>query len=681
MIPESVSISNFKSFGLNPGKAPIRPITLVFGPNSAGKSSLLQSLLLLDHAIATGNTDVVTPRSAAGDMDLGGFHQFLNRGSGTKEVIITLSFDYAKIPKNERTQLLGEKSSAITLSLGSDGTRGVEVEADGLLFLKASRKRDGSLGADLIDFEHPALRSLLKIRSIPEKFSKPPILIPGLAEAMNLKPFNILADLIKMGVFPAPSQPLEPEIAAKLCSIHGFTLLQPAQLRKALADQDELSKLSIRTDGIVPEELMVRPTTETGEPGHSDHEYETLAATITQHLQWLKPRLIAFTESILHIPPLRELPPRTFDLGQNPDSVWAKIVNDDAVRKRIDEWLGGGSEASKHMHARYRLAVREYIPTDNLKSRVATGLDQQILTLVDFKEMGFGSALENLTQQIKEDYDTLDKVHYVKANPELREALIADELEILLSIAEDDDDASDWHRSLLDLSSAEQRAEASQMLMDALGSEGLVDKYFQIWEHFRANYPELRRFVSDYLDIDTAATAMTSTLRGEISGIRREIALTALPSNTLVSLKDVGIGISQVLPILASAFGESNRCIAVEQPEIHIHPRLQAELGDVFIESALGIKKNTYLIETHSEHLILRILRRIRETTEGEIEDWPDALRGACPNGIRPEDVAVLYVEPGEEGAKVRHLRINELGEFIDEWPGGFFDERSREIF
>ena len=52
---------------------------------------------------------------------------------------------------------------------------------------------------------------------------KPPILVPDLASRLGLKPFNIMADLIKIGVFPAPNQPLEPEIAAKICEIHGFT--------------------------------------------------------------------------------------------------------------------------------------------------------------------------------------------------------------------------------------------------------------------------------------------------------------------------------------------------------------------------------------------------------------------------------------------------------------------------
>jgi translation initiation factor IF-2 len=52
---------------------------------------------------------------------------------------------------------------------------------------------------------------------------KPPIMVPELAARLGLKPFNIMADLIKIGVFPAPNQPLEPDVAAKICEIHGFT--------------------------------------------------------------------------------------------------------------------------------------------------------------------------------------------------------------------------------------------------------------------------------------------------------------------------------------------------------------------------------------------------------------------------------------------------------------------------
>ena len=118
-----------------------------------------------------------------------------------------------------------------------------------------------------------------------------------------------------------------------------------------------------------------------------------------------------------------------------------------------------------------------------------------------------------------------------------------------------------------------------------------------------------------------------------------ELVLLDKRTKTEVSHRDVGIGVSQVLPVLVMAYASSNRIIAIEQPEIHLHPALQAELGDVFIESALGENKNTFIIETHSEHLILRIMRRMRETAEGELKEG---------SKVPPNDVCILYVDqPG----------------------------------
>jgi predicted ATPase len=151
-----------------------------------------------------------------------------------------------------------------------------------------------------------------------------------------------------------------------------------------------------------------------------------------------------------------------------------------------------------------------------------------------------------------------------------------------------------------------------------------------------------------------------------------ELILMDLRSNTRVTHRDVGIGISQVLPVLVHAYADEGKVVAIEQPEIHLHPALQAELGDVFIESALGERKNTFLLETHSEHLILRILRRVRETTEGKLP------AGTVP--IRPEDVSVLFVEPTSQGSVVRHLPVTPDGDFGAPWPGGFFAERFQDL-
>jgi hypothetical protein len=153
----------------------------------------------------------------------------------------------------------------------------------------------------------------------------------------------------------------------------------------------------------------------------------------------------------------------------------------------------------------------------------------------------------------------------------------------------------------------------------------------------------------------------------------QELNLVDMRSNTIVSHRDVGIGVSQVLPVLVSTFAWQNQLIAIEQPEIHLHPALQADLGDVFIQSALGSNKNRFVLETHSEHLLLRIMRRIRETSAGKLPE------GCHP--VHPEDVMVLFVEPDGKRSIIREMPLNSRGDLIKPWPGGFFEEGFRELF
>ena len=126
---------------------------------------------------------------------------------------------------------------------------------------------------------------------------KPPILIPDLAARLGLKPFNIMADLIKIGVFPAPNQPLEPEIAAKICEIHGFVFeREKRDKEKGFHKVEEV----IKEPEVVVEEpvdlLQYRPPIITI-MGHVDHGKTSLldflrktkitageAGGITQHI-------------------------------------------------------------------------------------------------------------------------------------------------------------------------------------------------------------------------------------------------------------------------------------------------------------------------------------------------------------------------------------------------------------
>ena len=215
----------------------------------------------------------------------------------------------------------------------------------------------------------------------------------------------------------------------------------------------------------------------------------------------------------------------------------------------------------------------------------------------------------------------------------------------------------------------------------------------EAWKIF-ASEAETRKRINDWLGSDTMNTpyrldvrrfvaldAMESEDPPNNSDLKYELSICDINSDARLTLHDVGLGISQIVPVLIHAIASRRQTVCIEQPEIHIHPALQAEMGDVFIESALGENENTFVLETHSEHLILRILRRIRETSAGEMDEWPEALREACPNGITPEDVSVLYIGPGDGGSQITQMEVTPDGDFIGAWPGGFFAERSKELF
>jgi len=104
-----------------------------------------------------------------------------------------------------------------------------------------------------------------------------------------------------------------------------------------------------------------------------------------------------------------------------------------------------------------------------------------------------------------------------------------------------------------------------------------------------------------------------------------------------------------------------------------LHPALQAELGDVFIDSALGERRNIFVLETYSEHLILRLMRRMRDTANATL---PEALPS-----VQPEDITVLFVQGKGSAAVVRVLELDEEGQLLDPWPGGFFEEGFHERF
>lgn len=133
--------------------------------------------------------------------------------------------------------------------------------------------------------------------------------------------------------------------------------------------------------------------------------------------------------------------------------------------------------------------------------------------------------------------------------------------------------------------------------------------------------------------------------------------LTVNQNSLKLDITDVGFGISQVLPVIIQGFlSYENSITLIEQPEIHLHPKMQADLADLFIDIAVkkyGKNKYKYknlVIETHSEYLLRRLRRRISEGI------------------ISPENVAIYLIKQNSDGKNdnsiIEELKIEAKGDF-----------------
>lgn len=132
---------------------------------------------------------------------------------------------------------------------------------------------------------------------------------------------------------------------------------------------------------------------------------------------------------------------------------------------------------------------------------------------------------------------------------------------------------------------------------------------------------------------------------------------------------DVGSGIPFAIPVLTAI--TQNGIKFIQQPELHLHPSLQLRLADVFIDS-IGKHAGPLVIETHSEHIMLRLLRRIRQTTKLESAPYP----------LSNQQLKIYYFDPQIDGETIVAQQLaTPLGDFYNDWPKGFFAERDEDLF
>jgi len=191
------------------------------------------------------------------------------------------------------------------------------------------------------------------------------------------------------------------------------------------------------------------------------------------------------------------------------------------------------------------------------------------------------------------------------------------------------------------------------------------------------NCSEGTYFIDDkgYVQPENKEYMFAAALKSLVKSIysKEELIFEDLKNGTQISNRDLGLGISQILPILIATNRQKNTTIAIEQPELHLHPAVQMEVADEFIRS---YKKNNneFMIETHSEHILLRIMKRMRHTAENK-QERDKTL------DLTPDDVCLLYVDNDDESTYIQELRLSSDGKLLDAWPNGFFEEGFKERF
>ncbi len=588
------SLSNFKAFGPTVQSISLRPITLVFGPNSAGKSSLLHSLTWLRGGLLTGHLDAQEPLAG---INLGGFDQILHRHDKAAMPLMGWS-----IPGKSLAHGIGGWHSLprFNLELGfgrtldRSGTKLISIGTSDGIFFRATRRDSQTWHFDLIDWEHPALLAVI-----------------------------------------AAGGELSPELKSQLKNAN------PSDYLELLAPD------------LLPERLIYR-----GEGGGWLLE-QAIPSVFRDLFDAFRDAISGKLKNLAYVPPLRTLPERDFNPLRS-DEVWRTLATNESVRDQLNQWL----EDKKRFHNPCRLEVMRFLREDVIEQQIPETMRS---TLVDWLARSEPSDLEAGLSAAIERWDKSDKASFARKCPKVWDAMVQNEMDAFNDGSNDDDE---WD----DLSDGQKLEKAEQMAEDIYNNDR--DHFWDEKEPiaaFLSEDPEVQALISSNLDEEAKAKTLIARASEQLAKTHSALLLRDLRTNTVVSFQDVGVGISQVIPVVANAYGLKNSLIAIEQPEIHIHPALQAELGDVFIESALGENKNTFLLETHSEHLILRILKRIRETSRGKL---PDGI-----NPISKDDVAVLFVSPSSDGATVRELRISDQGKFMDSWPGGFFEESFDEMF
>ena len=693
-------IENFKGIGKRQ-HIPLRPVTLLFGANSAGKSTVLHALLYLDEILNNRNFDPVASISSTNTISLGGFSNLVHR-AGSEEiakVTVTLGarfqLSHSDIDRQVQLDLSSDKwadtifaenfptilvrmfehrerieTATIKVTVGTSKTGVVEckefsIELNDDVFVAVNVTEERGLSGR-INLDNEMLRCLemlhvaeARVREL-RLMAAARALEPPIVEPFKPRGDNETLHAVMIGtMFIARSGVLE---SSKMTGLDAVvrSIMPDAFIGESSRDKDASVFL---VPGAVFRNILRCSTS----PGAADKESEADTDAMDDGVvfYWRKG----------NTSPLKPLCVITRHSANFAKTLAGKYKT--AVSQRLEFgstdffWTAADASPLPETHHRSPIAM-EWHSTDNVQ-RVVDYWQEADPAFTVGTEGRDGNSFDVTLASLFVDYllrgsvcvlrEYLSSTCYVGPK---RSSVPRD------LTTKNADQMTDWGdglaawRWLLTASDDE-----FKRCSDWLAEDDFLNTAYRLTRRYSKEVPEslLQILTEDRGDLKSPD--LVAAIQ-RVSDIARQGHLALLDKSTgkLRHPQDLGEGITQVVPILA-ALGSEFKFIAAEQPELHLHPSLAARMADILLQAVRS--KNNLLIETHSEHIILRLLRRIRQTTDGEL---PEHIPP-----VKPDDVCVLYVDNLGDGTIIKRLRINEDGGFIDRWPHGFFSERTEELY
>lgn len=575
-----IEIENFKGIGKRQ-VIDLAPITLLFGPNSAGKSTVLQALHYVREILERQNPDP-DETIAGGLIDLGGFASLVHRHELDRAIRIKLvgeidpTEEHPHLPINGGNSINDSRFSGLPLKYrlgpGSDRPEDGAIYSVGIEFVV--RWTDYGAYVQRIDFELNNQETLV-------------ISAPSRGGGAVLSDFNFDHPLFQSSELDLDDDELPNPLREEILELSA----EIAALKDALSDA----------------EIRIAVSTASG--------------ALPDLMNGLKPRFseIDFRD---YLPQRDKLVERN-QAAQALDGVAQERLRRDGLEQLLNELVCGPLSvlrdwlaATRYVGPLRRVPERNYQPSRSAVSQFG------------------GSRWADGTA-------AWDLLHDPHEGP----------------------DYVDWLNECV---------RGSGFGFIPLGFEFVLQRSVELPESGPIAAAFRRGFTTDdFAELETEFASAPRQVR---------LRLRDVNSGVLVEPADIGVGVSQVVPIIVASDPEPPcSLVAIEQPELHLHPRLQVGLGDMFITASEFYEYEdeeqglSFLIETHSEHLLLRLLRRIRERTNDEVP--PGVI------GLEASRLAVVYVDCTEGETTFKRLRVDDEGEFIDRWPKGFFEERAEELF